>query len=173
MKRAFYVTILSVGITILTVSSVLAQVDGFRGIKWGTEFSTVESEMKYERTDPSYGGINLYSKLGDELKIGAAELMSIQYGFWQNRFSNVVILFEGFTNFTAVRDSAFERFGRGHQPNRYIQRYFWLNNSAGKIQIEYSEGSRRGRMYMASTQISAEQERFDKNKAKSGAESGF
>ena len=46
MKRAFYVTILSVGITILTVSSVLAEIDGFRGIKWGTEFSTVESEMK-------------------------------------------------------------------------------------------------------------------------------
>lgn len=167
MKRAFYVTILSVGITILTVSSVLAQVDGFRGIKWGTEFSTVESEMRYVRTDPSYGGIKLYSKLGDELKIGAAELMSIQYGFWQNRFSNVVILFEGFTNFTAVRDSAFERFGRGQQSIRHIQRYFWTNNSAGTISVEYSEVSRRGHMRMASTQIRAEQERFDKDKAKS------
>ena len=105
MKRALYVKILAVGITLLTVPSVLAQADGFRGIKWSTEFSTLESQMEYVRTDPSYGGIKLYRKLGDELKIGGAELISIEYGFWQNKFSDVVIRFVGFTNFTAVRDA--------------------------------------------------------------------
>src|SRR5262245_11348985 len=127
MKRALYRTILAVVITILTVSSVLAQVDGFRGIKWGTEFSTVESQMEYVRTDPSFGGIKFYRRLGDELKIGGADLVSIQYAFWQDKFCGVVIVIEGFTNFTAVKDAAFERYGPGRQPNRYIQRYYWLN----------------------------------------------
>ena len=173
MKRALYVTILAVGIILLTVPSVLAQADGFRGIKWSTEFSTLESQMEYLRTDPSYGGIKLYRKLGDELKIGGAELISIEYGFWQNKFSHVAIRFVGFTNFTAVRDAAFERFGSGHQPNRHIQRYYWLNNTDANITVEYSEASRGGRMYMVSKQIGAEQKRFDQNRAKSGAESGF
>ena len=173
MKRALSVMILSVGISILTVSSVLAQVDGFRGIKWGMEFSPLESEMEYVSTDPSFGGIKLYRKLGDELKIGGADLMSIQYGFWRDKFSIVVITFEGFTNFTGVKDAAFEKFGRGFQPNRYIQEYFWFNDPAATISVEYSEASRRGRMYMTSNQITAEQKRFNQNKAKSGAENGF
>jgi hypothetical protein len=173
MKGALYGAILSVAIHILTVSSVLAQVDVFRGIKWGTEFSTVESQMEYVRTDPSYGGIKLYRKLGDELKIGGADLVSIQYGFWQDKFCGVMISVEGYTNFTAVRDAAFERYGPGHQPNRYIQKYYWFNNSGATILIEYSEASRRGSMFMASKQITAEQRRFDQNRAKSGAESGF
>jgi len=173
VKRALAATILSVGITILTVSLVLAEADGFRGIKWGTEFSTLESQMEYVTTDPSYGGIKFYKKLGDELKIGGADLMIIQYGFWQNKFCCVAIRFEGFTNFTGVRDAAFERFGRGYQPNRYIERYFWLNDPAATIMVEYSEASRRGNMHMQSKQITAEQKRFNENKAKGGAESGF
>jgi hypothetical protein len=173
MKRTLCVTILSVAVMLLMAFSVLAQADGFRGLKWGTEFSTVESQMEHVRTDPSYGGIKLYRRLGDEMKIGGAELQSIQYGFWQNKLSNVVILFEGYTNFTSVRDSALEKFGRGSQPNRYIERYFWFNDPDATITIDYSEGLRKGRMYMSSKQITAEQKRFNEKRAKSGAESGF
>jgi hypothetical protein len=98
---------------------------------------------------------------------------STQYGFWQNKFSDVAIIFEGFTNFTGVRDAAFEKFGRGHQPNRYIQKVFWLNDPAATIMVEYSEASRRGILHMLSKQITTERKRFDENKAKRGAESGF
>ena len=174
MKRATYVkTSLVVAVALFMVSSALAEIDGFRGLKWGTEFSTVESQMDYARTDPSYGGIKFYQKVGDEMKIGGAQLQTLQYGFWQNKFCGVVITFEGYSNFTAVKDATFEKFGRGHQPNRYIQRYYWLNDPGASITIDYSEGLRRGRMYMSSKQISAEQKRFDQNRAKSGAETGF
>src|SRR5262249_43529308 len=109
MKRAFYGAILSVAITILTVSSALAQVDGFRGLKWGTEFSTVESEMEYRQT--SKDGINYYRKLGDEMKIGKAELIHLHYGFRENKFCSVLIAVKGQSNFEWLRDTTFERFG--------------------------------------------------------------
>jgi len=38
-----------------------AEADGFRNIKWGTDFSTL-TDMQYVRTDPSHGGIEIYTK---------------------------------------------------------------------------------------------------------------
>jgi hypothetical protein len=60
MKRALYGAILSVAIIMLTVSSGLAEIDGLRGLKWATDFQTVESQMEYVRTDPSFGGVKFY-----------------------------------------------------------------------------------------------------------------
>ena len=45
--------------------------DGFRGIKWGQDISTVNG-LVYVATDPSHGGEDYYIREGDELKMGAA-----------------------------------------------------------------------------------------------------
>jgi hypothetical protein len=151
----------------------MAEVDGFRGLKWGTELSVVESEMTYIRTDPSFGGIKYYRKLGDELKIGGAELENIEYGFWRDRLCCVLIDFRDELNFMALRDAAMEKFGRSSQPNKYIDKHFWVNDPVGYIMISYSKISRKGVMHMASRKIVGEQESFNKSRARSGAETGF
>ena len=56
--------------------------DGFRGIKWGTDISTLK-DMEYLFTDPSYGGIEVYRKKNDNLRIGGVRLKTIIYGFWE------------------------------------------------------------------------------------------
>ena len=38
--------------------------DGFSGIKWGTDISTLP-DMEYVSTDPSYGEIQIYKKKKD------------------------------------------------------------------------------------------------------------
>ena len=79
----------------------------------GTDFSTVVQDMIYVSTDPSYGRIKLYSRKGDDLKIGGAALTAILYGFWQNKLSNVIFSFTGYSNFSGVKQAMFEKFGVG------------------------------------------------------------
>jgi hypothetical protein len=55
-------------IILVTVPIVaFADADGFRGIKWGTDISTL-TDMRFVGTDPRYGGIKMYSRKNDELK---------------------------------------------------------------------------------------------------------
>ena len=96
--------------------------DGFRGIRWGTDISTLEG-MEYLSTDPSYGGMNVYAREGDSLYIGGAKLQSINYDFWRGKFCSVVVHTKGYINFSALKDACFARFRKGFQPNRYIEKY--------------------------------------------------
>ena len=95
---------------------------GFRDIRWETEITSL-SGMKYENTDPSYGGIRVYSRRSDKLIIGGASLQAINYGFWKGRLCSVRIFVNGFENWTQLKASLFEKFGSGGQSNRYIERY--------------------------------------------------
>lgn len=54
--------------------------DGFREIKWGTDISELKG-MAHVRTDPSYGGVEFYTRKGDELRFGDAQLYNIEYAF--------------------------------------------------------------------------------------------
>ncbi len=86
--------------------------DGFRGIKWGQDISTVEG-LVYVDNDSSFGGIDYYIREGDELKMGNAKLERIFYGFWKNKFSSVKILTKGYTNWSSFKAVVFEKFGEG------------------------------------------------------------
>jgi len=50
-----------------------AEADGFRNIKCGTDFSTL-TDMQYVRTDPSHGGIEIYTKKVTNLRLVAQHL---------------------------------------------------------------------------------------------------
>ena len=72
--------------------------DGFGDIKWGTDLSTLKN-MKFSRTDPSYGGIDVYLRLGQVSRIGGASLKNIEYLFWKRIFSGVRIIAEGVSEY--------------------------------------------------------------------------
>jgi hypothetical protein len=172
-KRLKVVLMISVALFFTVVVSAFAEeADGFRGLKWGTNFSTVKGNMIYVRTDPSYGGIKLYSKKGDELKIGAAKLESIEYGFWQDKLYGVTINFNGYVNFSALKESTFQKFGSGYQDNQFMQRYFWFG-TVTTMMMYYSEVQHKGYLSMSSKEISEQQKSFDDGNAKKGAETGF
>lgn len=152
--------------------NAFAEADGFRGLKWGTEFLTVKDSMKYIRTDPSYGGIKIYSRNDDELKIGGAILESIEYGFWQDKFDSVTIKFKGYLNFSSLRDATFEKFGTGYKPNRFMEMYLWYGEIT-EMMLNYKEVLGEGILYMSSKEIKKQEENYDAEKAKKGAETGF
>ncbi len=145
--------------------------DGFRGIKWGADISTLE-DMEYLCTDPSYGGVKIYKRKTDVLKIGRAQIKKIFYQTWNGQLCSVHLLTLGFTNWAGLRDVCFEKFGKPFQPNKYINRYLWWGIKT-EILLEYDEINKVGELWMGSKEISKKQEKYIKEKAKEGANKGF
>jgi len=145
--------------------------DGFRGIKWGTKISDLKG-MEYVRTDPSSGGIKMYRRKGDVLQIGSAKLDRIEYGFWRGRFCDVYVYTSGSVNWLGLKNAVFEKFGKGNQGNEFIEEYWWFGTKTWMM-LKYNEISEKGYLWMTSVKISDEQEAYNKQKAKEGAEKGF
>jgi hypothetical protein len=132
--------------------------DGFRGIKWGTDFSTL-GDLEYVGTDSSYGGIKMYSRKGDKLTIDGAKVESVEYGFWQDKFFGVQITVRGMVNFSSLRASATEKFGFGNRPNPSGNRYYW-SGKITRIALTFSNSRGLGTMFIESTEIHDQQQRY-------------
>lgn len=171
MKRTIiFMTLVVLAFTLPSIA--FAEADGFRGIKWGTDFSSVKDMMIFKHTDSSAGGVKVYSKKNDDLKIGAATLISIEYNFWQNKFCSVYIDFSNIGNFKAVKDAVFEKFGKGNKNNPYMEHYFW-DGEISRMMLRYDEITNDGYLYLSSTKIDEQQKEYDSEQAKKGAKTGF
>lgn len=151
--------------------SLPPEIDGFRGIKWGTDISK-SPDFKKVGTDSSFGGIDLYERLNDSPFIGAAQLEKIVYGCWQGKFDHVSITFSGFNNFHNLLESSKERFGAPYKKNKYIDEYFWSNDLSFAL-IDYSDITKKGKMSFYSKAVMEEEKKYTKAKAREGAASGF
>lgn len=126
MKRGILVFI-NVSVMLASVFSnvAFAEVDGFRGIKWGTTLSSLDNTLNYVATDPELGGIKKFTKKDDKLKIGEADLERIEYTFWNDTFCGVRIYVKGQKNFNALKNATFEEFGKGKQILPNTENYIW------------------------------------------------
>ncbi len=145
--------------------------DGFRGIKWGTNINTLNNMTVVE----SVGDTHVCKRIGDEMKIGNAELTSLTYFFWKGKLLGIAINTKGYTNWSAFRNAVFEKFGKGHQENRYIEYYIWGSFSRGTsaMSLEYNEFSEIGTLFMFSVKEQKQKAEYEKQQAKEGAASGF
>lgn len=143
--------------------------DGFRGIKWGTDIKTL-SDMEYIEIQPMYGGIKVYKRKNDILKIGDAELEEIKYCFWRDKFFKVFILTIGYFNFLNLKSAVFEKFGEFEEEND--EEYFWFGETAW-VSLTYSKKDELGMLSMSSEKIFREMEKYKKQKAKEAAEKDF
>jgi len=149
--------------------------DGFRGIKWRTEFSTAFSnaeKVKESKTIARYEPLKFYLIEGDDLRIGLAKLESIEHAFWNKRFQGAHIQTKGYENWVGVKQATFEKFGRGFQLNRRIKRYEWQGKAA-RATLDYEEESKLGRMSIISKDSLREVAAYVKQKAEEGAKKRF
>jgi hypothetical protein len=167
------VVFFTAAIVLLSVNSFAFQnePDGFRGIKWGTDISGLQG-MTHVRTDPSYGGVEFYTRKGDELRFGDVQLEKIAYAFWKGKFASVWIHSGGYANWYALHDAVFEKFGEGYQPHRFIEQYIWSGTSTA-ILLNYNEITKQGTLFMYSQTIAEQQEEYDKQKPKKGQKRNF
>jgi hypothetical protein len=99
--------------------------DGFNGIKWETNVSTVQG-LKLRGKDPSHGGIEFYSREKDAFRLGNCKNFTVQYGFWKEKFYTGVVTTETSEDFNALKEAVFAKFGAGAKPFINREEYLWV-----------------------------------------------
>ena len=138
--------------------------DGFAGIKWGTEFSQVNSDMVELRsvinpTEPDVKIKIYYTKKGDNLKMGEAPIDRIEYGFFRGKFAEVQITATGPENFNHLKKVLFEKYGTVDKP---VQGLCPWNGPVTRIALRYDEPTKTSLLTITSTTITFK-EIFDKD----------
>ncbi len=141
--------------------------DGFGGIKWGTEFSEVKSDMVESKviTDPAQPDVKItiyYIKKGDDLKMGEAQLDKIEYVYWRGKFAEVRIRATGPENFNHLKKFLFDKYGT---TDKRQGAYFW-DGSVTQVTLRYDESPKISLLTIASTKIASQElkELFEKDK---------
>ena len=106
--------------------------DGFGGIKWGTDISTLKDMVLVMTIDKD---AKRYERKGDELKIGKAKLDYIHYEFRKGKFYLVEMWFQGIENFNHVKETIFEKYGKGRIMSEKTESYFWEGEKTDMIMI--------------------------------------
>ncbi len=136
--------------------------NGFRDMQFG------DSDSKFnDLVVDAYSSDSLSifcRRTGDKLTIGASEV-SIIYVFYKSQLKNVVIKTKGLKNSRALLDALQEMYGKGRQPNEYIEEYYWWGK---KVTLDYDENSISGdaKVFITSKEISGKQDLDSKEKAK-------
>ena len=141
--------------------------DGFAGIKWGTEFSETKSDMVESRSisDPAEPNVKIkiyYTKKGDDLKMGEAQLDKIEYVFWREKFAEARISATGPENFDRLGKFLFEKYGT---VNKFQGAYSW-EGSITRIALRYDEPTKPCLLTIGSTKLASQEvkEIFEKDK---------
>jgi hypothetical protein len=93
--------------------------EGFRGIKWGTEITDAPGITgKKAETKSCF-------RKDDKLTIGEAKLKYILYQFYKGRFYSVDIRAEESTNWIALRDAVFAKYGEGKKLYTLLEQWYW------------------------------------------------
>jgi hypothetical protein len=152
--------------------------DGFRGIKWGTEISTLKELEKVKQDKSSDSDLVWYTRKGETLAIGEAKLENIFYSFWMGNFESVWIDFEGEENFEALKKELFEQFGKPLGSEGSMRKmgkwegreragtfYAWWGKNT-EMWLSYSKDRHKGTLTIHSIRIREERKDYEKQKEK-------
>jgi len=164
---AFMAAILGCGQKSTSPYKANSEPDGFGGITWGTPFSEVKSDLVELKStsDPAEPSVKIkiyYTKKGDSLKIGAAQLDHVEYVFWRGKFAEVRISSRGPENFDSLKQFLFEKYGT---VDKFQGAYSW-DGGVTRITLRYDEPTKTSLLSIASTKMASEEvkEIFDKDK---------
>ena len=93
--------------------------NGFRGVKFGSKFTDFKDLKPLED-----GSWMFFSRDGETLKLGTAELNTIGYGFYKDELGAVIVKVAG-ANCERLLAALQTSYGKPRQPNEYIKSYFW------------------------------------------------
>lgn len=98
---------------------------GFRDMTFGTD-TTATKDLVYTATT---SGLRAYTRPGNSLSIGGAELTSILYGYYKGKFAVVMAQSEGANNAKSLLDALVATYGYPVRPNPYLKEYYWRGQS--------------------------------------------
>jgi len=126
--------------------------DGFGGIAWGTNVSTLSGMVYDSQYTWTAGTTSFYRRKGDTLRFGEAQLLFLKYGFFEGKFSDVMIETRGRKNWVALKRVCFEKYAQGFKKNYYIESYRWSGKITSMV-LEYKESEDLSTLLMKSEVI--------------------
>jgi len=146
--------ILIISLILLPVSSPAFQnePDGFGGVLWGTDLSTLSGMVYDSQFTWAAGTTFFFKRKEDTLNMGGATLTSLRYGFWEGKLSDVLVETRGRKNWVALKRACFEKYGQGFKENYYIENYRW-SGKITSIVLEYKESEDLSTLLMKSEVI--------------------
>lgn len=96
--------------------------DGFGGVRWGEDASTVDGLSPKGTTDH----LVIYRRMPELTVFGGAAVDKVDYFFSFGKFMGAQVSFRGRVNFTLLKTYLISRYGTGRQRNYYVPRFTWL-----------------------------------------------
>jgi hypothetical protein len=138
--------------------------DGFRGIKWGTLFSSLAAGEFDRIPDVRSTGrfVESYKKKNEDLRLGEAVIDNVSYNFWKGKFYSVAIDFKGFYNFQRIMEYCDKSFGGNRKSiGKETEVYLSYDTPLAEVlvyyqfsrQIEQRYEIRFGRLFIFSKKI--------------------
>jgi hypothetical protein len=128
-------------IAYLFLSSAAKEPTDFGGMKWGSSIRELP-DMKLLAEE---GDLKFFEKAGNPAKIGDVNVDRIIYGFYKERFYNVMIYFSSPSDYSRIQETLSRDFGKPLQPNQSEKKLFW-NGENVNLLLSFDEASNTGRI---------------------------
>jgi hypothetical protein len=134
--------------------------EGFGKIYWGNDVMLLKN-FEYFRKDPSYGGIDIYRKTGDDPCIWGVAAKNAEFLFWKGRFCGILLFEEGFSGYEQLRGAVSKEFGEGNKPFTDQEYYVWEGKKT-LMALEYNPVGKRILFWMLGGSILRQMEQAAK-----------
>ncbi len=140
--------------------------DGFRGIEWGQKPKNKYGLVEIEDLD---GYLKTYERKGEKMTLGGADIVSIKYEFFKDKFCSVRVKSNGESNWNALRSAMWQRFGKNEvsyfhdkQLNQTPDCYEWVGKKT-EITLRYAPAvSDYIGLDITSTKIDAQRQEYQR-----------
>jgi len=121
-------------------SPAASEPDGFRGIKWGAQVSSVSGLSQIA----SDGDLLLYEKNDDQLQMGEVRLEQVIYGFYKSRFYMGMVYFPA-VGFKRIEEMMTRQLGQPAKPDNTPSKLIWDSDNVSVL-LTLGDGSEQGRL---------------------------
>ena len=110
-----------------------------RGIEWGICCDELKGFSKVS----TQSSLDYYTRKNEEMTFGDASLEMVVYVFYEKQFCGAVLNFKSSSNFQIIKTTLYDWYGKGHQANRYEDKYTWSGTDV-TITLEYDDITQKG-----------------------------
>ena len=110
----------------------------FRGIPWGTDKKEVTDLVE----GPKKGEVETFTR-GEQRKVGDIAVENIYYLFYKGKFGAAMIIFQGASNFSGLREALSQKYGPSKTADPLRGEYAWDLEDL-TIFFEYSAAKNEG-----------------------------
>ncbi|WP_310599219.1 hypothetical protein [Desulfobulbus sp.] len=149
MKPSFIVLMLLLLCLLSAPAGVCADLDGFNGMRWGSNLADLQQTKKLVLTkEGGKSGASLYVLENESLRFGKATLTGINYSFAKDRLQGAILLFSGPKNFAAVKAEAMAKFGETKKIEQSGEEmYNWPGTVTSSI-LSYNRSTQAGFLFL-------------------------